>query len=116
MTLEDGKLSVRQYWSLHPTERPASEAKLIEELDALLSDSVRLQMRADVPVGVVLSRGLDSSIVSALMRVNTQQMVHAFTIKFSAGRRKFARITTAEGYNRQAAMHCPLTNTQAENP
>ena len=35
MTLEDGKLSVREYWTLKPTELPASEASLIEQLDTL---------------------------------------------------------------------------------
>jgi asparagine synthase (glutamine-hydrolysing) len=103
MTLQDGKLAVRQYWSLHPSERAANEGALVEELDALLSDAVRLQMRADVPVGVFLSGGLDSSIVSALMRVNTQQMVHAFTIKFSSEDQKFEQMTPDEVYARQVA-------------
>jgi asparagine synthase (glutamine-hydrolysing) len=103
LTLHDGKLSVRQYWSLQPVERPASEASHIEQLDALLSDAVRLQMRADVPVGVFLSGGLDSSIVSALMRVNTQQTVHSFTIKFSSEDQKFERMTPDWDYARQIA-------------
>ncbi len=103
MTLQDGNLAVREYWSLHPSERPAGEAALIEELDALLCDSVRLQMRADVPVGVFLSGGLDSSIVSALMRVHTEQTVHAFTIKFSSEDQKFERMTPDWDYARQVA-------------
>jgi asparagine synthase (glutamine-hydrolysing) len=103
MTLEDGKLSVRQYWSLHPTEQQASEAQLIEQLEELLSDSVRLQMRADVPVGVFLSGGLDSSIVSSLMRRNTEQTIHSFTIKFSAGDQKFERMAPDWDYAQQVA-------------
>lgn len=103
MTLKDGKLSIREYWRLKPTEVRAGEAMLIEQLDALLCDSVRLQMRADVPVGVFLSGGLDSSIVSALMRVNTQQTVHAFTVKFSSEDQKFEQMTPDEVYARQVA-------------
>lgn len=103
MTLQDGNLSVRHYWSLHPTELPANQDALIEKLDTLLSDSVRLQMRADVPVGVFLSGGVDSSIVSALMRVNTQQDVHSFTIKFSTADQKFERMPPDEIYARQVA-------------
>jgi asparagine synthase (glutamine-hydrolysing) len=114
MTLQDGNLSVRQYWSLHPAELPASEATLIEKLDVLLSDSVRLQMRADVPVGVFLSGGLDSSIVSALMRVNTQQEVHSFTIKFSTGDQKFERMTPDEIYARQVAKQFGFTYHELE--
>ena len=103
LVLQDGSLSVRQYWSLHPFEQPANESALIEKLDVLLSDSVRLQMIADVPVGVFLSGGLDSSIVSALMRVNTQKEVHSFTISFSASDQKFERMTPDEIYARQVA-------------
>jgi asparagine synthase (glutamine-hydrolysing) len=103
MTLEDGKLAVRSYWKLHPIEHPDDEAVLIEKLDSLLCDSIRLQMRADVPVGVFLSGGLDSSVVSALMRVNTQQDVHSFTIKFSEKDQKFERMTPDEVYARQVA-------------
>jgi asparagine synthase (glutamine-hydrolysing) len=114
MTLEDGKLSVRQYWSLHPTEQPASEAALLEQLDDLLTDSVRLQMRADVPVGVFLSGGLDSSIVSALMRVNTEQTVHSFTIKFSTEDQKFERMTPDWDYARQVAKQFGFTYHELE--
>jgi asparagine synthase (glutamine-hydrolysing) len=114
MTLEDGKLSVRQYWSLHPTEVPADEDSLIEHLDSLLSDAVRLQMRADVPVGVFLSGGLDSSIVSALMRVNTQQTIHSFTIKFSSADQKFEQMTPDEIYARQVAKQFGFTYHELE--
>jgi asparagine synthase (glutamine-hydrolysing) len=114
MTLQDGELSVREYWSLHPSERPADEADLIEQLDGLLSDAVRLQMRADVPVGVFLSGGLDSSIVSALMRVNTEQTVHAFTIKFSAEDQKFEQMTPDEVYARQVAKQFGFTYHELE--
>jgi asparagine synthase (glutamine-hydrolysing) len=104
LTLEAGKLSVRQYWSLRPTEQEADESALIERLDSLLTDAVRLQMRADVPVGVFLSGGLDSSIVSALMRANTQQTVHSFTIKFADEDQKFERMTPDEVYAREVAQ------------
>jgi len=114
LTLQDGKLSVRQYWSLHPSELPASEAGLIEQLDELLSDSVRLQMRADVPVGIFLSGGLDSSIVSALMRVNTQQTVHSFTIKFSSEDQKFEQTAPDWDYARQVAKQFGFTYHELE--
>jgi len=114
MTLEDGKLSVREYWSLQPAEQETSEAALIEQLDALLCDSVRLQMRADVPVGVFLSGGLDSSIVSALMRVNTEQTVHSFTIKFTTEDQKFERMTPDWDFARQVAKQFGFTYHELE--
>jgi asparagine synthase (glutamine-hydrolysing) len=109
MLLADGNLSLHRYWMIHASEQPANGTALIEQLDALLSDSVRLQMRADVPVGVFLSGGLDSSIISALMRRNTQQEVHSFTIKFSGEDQKFERMTPDEIYARQVANQFGFT-------
>jgi asparagine synthase (glutamine-hydrolysing) len=60
---------VRRYWSLPegPLEtRPPSD--LVEELRALIADAVRLRMRSDVPVGLFLSGGLDSSLLAGLAR------------------------------------------------
>jgi asparagine synthase (glutamine-hydrolysing) len=114
LRLREHTLSVRRYWRLHPTEQPASEDRLIHELDTLLRDSVRLQMRADVPVGVFLSGGLDSSIVSALIRVNTLQTVHSFTIKFSREDQKFECMTPDWDYAQKVARQFGFTYHELE--
>jgi asparagine synthase (glutamine-hydrolysing) len=54
-----------------------------EELRARLTDSVRLQLRADVPVGTYLSGGLDSSAVTALVHQINRTTVRAFSLSFS---------------------------------
>ena len=80
LIFEGGRLTLQEYWRIEPREENPAESVVIEEMDALLRDSVRLQMIADRPVGTFLSGGLDSSIISALMRANTTSDIHAFTV------------------------------------
>lgn len=58
------------------------EAQAAEEVEQLLLQSVRLQMHADVPTGVFLSGGVDSSVVTALTQAQASAPVHAFTVAF----------------------------------
>jgi asparagine synthase (glutamine-hydrolysing) len=85
LTWQDGRTSIRQYWDLtfQPDEAtPLSEQ--CEELVALLDDSLRLRMRSDVPLGVLLSGGVDSSAVTALLSRSVGQ-VKTFSIGYDAG-------------------------------
>jgi asparagine synthase (glutamine-hydrolysing) len=103
MTLEDGNLTIQRYWRIEATEHGMNESEATDRLDELLRDAVRMQMIADVPVGVFLSGGVDSSIVSALMRANTQQDIHSFTIRFSDEDKRFEQMAPDEVYARQVA-------------
>src|SRR3954467_11696676 len=62
--------------------RGDDEAELVEELCARLRDSVRAHLLADVPVGVLLSGGVDSAVLAALAAQETSDAVHTFTIGF----------------------------------
>jgi asparagine synthase (glutamine-hydrolysing) len=84
---EGGEISVEQYARPGPVAehelRVGDEAELIEELRARLRDSVKAHLLSDVPVGVLLSGGVDSAALAALAAQETPEPVHTFTIGFA---------------------------------
>ena len=84
--LKTGKHKTWRYWNLPDldstsAEGAVSDAELLSELEQLLEDSVRRQLVADVPVGVLLSGGVDSSLVTALA-VRSSSNVQTYSIGF----------------------------------
>jgi asparagine synthase (glutamine-hydrolysing) len=86
---EDGKIARASYWSLsdvaargQAAQLDVSDEAVREMLEALLADAVRRRMIADVPLGMFLSGGIDSSTVAALMQANSAQPVRTFSIGF----------------------------------
>jgi asparagine synthase (glutamine-hydrolysing) len=70
-------------WAQRTTaEVDAFDPNVVDELDSLLRDAVALRMRADVPIGALLSGGIDSSLVVALMQAQTDAPVRTFTLGF----------------------------------
>ena len=85
LVMEKGTIDVRRYWSLaFGPKWKDDEATLRERLLGQLDEAVRLRLVSDVPFGVFLSGGLDSSVVAALMARHMSTPVKAFTIGFSA--------------------------------
>lgn len=80
---DGGTPDVRRYWT--PTYEPKVRRDLREDEDeglAMIREAVRLRLRSDVPVGVFLSGGMDSSIVTAVMAEASAETVRTFSIGF----------------------------------
>lgn len=87
LTLHDGRMDVERYWRVdysHP-DRATGVEESAEALLELLLDATRLRLRADVPVGLYVSGGLDSSINAALVRELADGPLGAFSIEFEDG-------------------------------
>lgn len=81
-------VSIRRWWSFRYTAAAAldnpihDEAEALDELEQALSNAVKQQSLADVPLGAFLSGGVDSSLIVALMQKQSMQPVKSFTIGF----------------------------------
>jgi asparagine synthase (glutamine-hydrolysing) len=85
VVFENGRLAERRHHPALPAlgPRTQSETEAMASLDAALVDSVTVHQRSDVPYGMFLSGGIDSSAVLALMRDLNEAPVRAFTVGFS---------------------------------
>ncbi len=84
MLVKDGKVQIKQYWDLHfaPTEQSLQEAE--QKLLDLLEESVGMHMISDVPVGFLLSGGVDSTAMLGFAVGKTDRPLSSFTLGFSA--------------------------------
>ena len=86
MEYVNGKISVREFWDVpaYGTHPALSEEECLQELERRLEEAVRIRLISDVPLGALLSGGVDSSIVVALMARVSSAPVKTFTIGFQA--------------------------------
>lgn len=85
LTVENGMIAITQYWDLRFEEAPHSPSleESVETLKELLHTSVKDHMISDVPVGVLLSGGVDSTGVLSYAVQQTDKPIHTFTMGFS---------------------------------
>jgi asparagine synthase (glutamine-hydrolysing) len=97
LTFASGRIGIQQYWDFNfESGQSRKPEDYLDELRALLDESVRLRLISDVPLGAFLSGGIDSSTVVALMAQHMNQPVKTFSIGFhedSYNELKYARLT-----------------------
>lgn len=95
MTVRNGEVKTTQYWDLSFDKTSSTFERATEELESLLSRTVRDHMISDVPVGVLLSGGVDSSGVLSYAVENASQPIRTYTVGFDGGctdERPYARL------------------------
>jgi asparagine synthase (glutamine-hydrolysing) len=94
----DGEMEVKQYWDVSfekTTDEGHSDADYIAEWGELFRASVRLRLMADVPLGMFLSGGIDSSAIAAVMSGMVDEPIKTFSVAFAdreANELEYARI------------------------
>ena len=86
LVFEDGGVTIRCYWDVpvgqDTDHMRLSDREAVERFGALLEESVRLRLMADVPLGMFLSGGLDSSAIAALMARMIDRPLQTFSVAF----------------------------------
>jgi asparagine synthase (glutamine-hydrolysing) len=102
LVFEHGMVTTRQWWDVpvgqrNPELEGLSDAALVERFGAGLEDAVRTRLMSDVPLGMFLSGGLDSSAIAALMARQIDRPLQTFSVAFA--QRAFSELE----YARQVA-------------
>lgn len=100
LVFERRAVTVEPYWRLEPRRLELSEDEWVERVRAVVVEAVRKRLVSDVPLGALLSGGIDSSIVVAAMAQHSTEPVRTFSVGFADARydeRAYAR-QVAERY------------------
>lgn len=82
-TWRNGRLEIRQYWAPIFAERKPGAPEVTEaQLEDTIREAIRIRLRSDVPVGIFLSGGIDSSLVATLAADLVRQPLQTYTVNF----------------------------------
>ena len=117
--LSDGTITTSLYWTLpsyREPERPVDAESLTNELHTLLRGAVGRQLEADVPVGVLLSGGVDSSLIAALAAEASSGPISTYTVRFPGNAAfdegPFARLVASHLGSRHVELEAMPASTE----
>lgn len=107
LVIKRNEIEIKKYWEISDFSNIADKESIKKEMRRLLKNSVKRQLVADVPVGVFLSGGMDSTIVLGLMSKFASKKIKTFSVGFEVSKGSYDRINedyltaekTAKYYN-----------------
>jgi asparagine synthase (glutamine-hydrolysing) len=85
--LKSNKLSIKKYWDLTKINQvKISYDEALNELEKLITDSVKIRLNSDVPMGTFLSGGIDSALITSIASKISNKKINTFTIGFEETR------------------------------
>ncbi len=114
LTWRAGRTTVHRWWAIEPGVEDPGWDEAADRLDGLVKDAVRQQMTADVPVGALLSGGLDSSAIVALMSRTTSRPARTFSIVFRQTDRRLEAMDDDGRYAQLVAKDFQCDHTEIE--
>ncbi|WP_245722019.1 asparagine synthetase B family protein [Nocardia crassostreae] len=115
----DGTMREEIYWEPLEVDDPRTEKEHALELRALLEDAVARRLPTGAPVGVLLSGGIDSSLVTALTAKRHDQAVHSYSISFGGttpNELAYSGLVAAHCHTRHRVLTVPGTTVAARLP
>ena len=86
LVYQDGKLRLNRYWELDFSRKiKITEEEAVSQIITLLKEAVKIRLISDVPLGVLLSGGIDSTCVTALMSQLQENKIRTFSMGFGEG-------------------------------
>ena len=91
LKLQDGKVQIEKYWNLETKECNDTFDEAKEKVKNLLTASIKRQMTSDVEIATLLSGGLDSSLVTAIVAQNQKEQLTTFSIDYEGNDKYFKK-------------------------
>jgi len=91
LKFQNGNIEIKEYWSLETKECKDTFDEAKEKIKTLVTDSIRRQMKSDVDIATLLSGGLDSSLVTAIVAKNKKDQLTTFSIDYEGNDKYFKK-------------------------
>ena len=114
LTWKDGNTAIAAWWTIPEAPDRMNHDEAEQQLAELVPDAVRLQMISDVPVGALLSGGLDSTTIVALMSRHAANRVRTISIRFRPEDLPFEAMPDDDKFSRAVAARFGCDHTEIE--